>query len=200
MLPHRTTYREWLITQRRMCSSGRPRVLSVPDAAARARQIQSVLRAPQLRLLPPVQANYAAIVSGHVALIGALNSQIQELGEVVAGHFGHHRTLTSTPASPVSASSSAPGSWPSSATTRTDSPTREHERTTPEPRRSPAPPAARGSSWPATPATAAPTRCTSGAFCAMRGSPGARHRPADPRAGPVRAARRAPGLRKGGDA
>jgi len=60
-------------------------------AAARARQIQSVLRAPQLRQPPPVQTAYAAIVTGQVALIRALNAQIEELGEVVAGHFGQHR-------------------------------------------------------------------------------------------------------------
>jgi transposase len=61
------------------------------DAAARARQIQAVLRAPQLRQPPPVQAAYAAVVSGQVALIRALNTQIDELGEVVAGYFGQHR-------------------------------------------------------------------------------------------------------------
>jgi transposase len=61
------------------------------DAAARARKIQAVLRAPQLRQPQPVQAAYAAIVSGQVALIRALNSQIAGLGEVVASHFGRHR-------------------------------------------------------------------------------------------------------------
>jgi transposase len=61
------------------------------DTAARARQIQAVLRAPQLRQPPPVQAAYAAVVSGQVALIRALNNQIDELGEVVAGYFGRHR-------------------------------------------------------------------------------------------------------------
>jgi hypothetical protein len=47
-----------------------------------------VLREPQLRQPPPVQSAYAAIVSGKVAMIRALNAQIDELGEVVAGHFG----------------------------------------------------------------------------------------------------------------
>jgi transposase len=37
-----------------------------------------------------VQGAYAAIVSSQVALIKALNAQIEELGEVVATHFGHH--------------------------------------------------------------------------------------------------------------
>jgi transposase len=61
------------------------------EAAARARQIQAVLRAPQLRQPPPVQAAYAAVVSGQVALIRALNTQIDEIGEVVADYFGQHR-------------------------------------------------------------------------------------------------------------
>lgn len=61
------------------------------DSAARARQIQAVLCAPQLRQPSPVQGAYAAIVTGQVALIGALNAQIEELGEVVGGYFGQHR-------------------------------------------------------------------------------------------------------------
>jgi transposase len=60
------------------------------DAAAKARQIQAALRAPQLRQPPAVQGAYAAIVSSQVALIQALNAQIEELGEVVVTHFGHH--------------------------------------------------------------------------------------------------------------
>jgi transposase len=59
--------------------------------AARAAQIQAVLREPQLRQSPPVQSACAAIVSGQVAVIRALNTQINELGEVVASHFGCHR-------------------------------------------------------------------------------------------------------------
>jgi len=60
-------------------------------AAARAQRIQAVLRAPQLRQPPAVEGTYAAVVSSQVALITALNTQITELGEVVASHFGHHR-------------------------------------------------------------------------------------------------------------
>jgi transposase len=60
------------------------------DAAAKARQIQAALRAPQLRQPPAVQGAYAAIVSSQVTLIKVLNAQIEELGEVVAAHFGHH--------------------------------------------------------------------------------------------------------------
>jgi Transposase IS116/IS110/IS902 family len=61
------------------------------DAATRAAQIRVLLRAQQLRQPPPVQAAYAVVVSGQVALIRALNTQIDELGEVVASHFGRHR-------------------------------------------------------------------------------------------------------------
>ena len=59
-------------------------------AAARAQPIQAVLRAPQLRQPPALEGAYAAVVSSQVALITALNTQITELGEVVASHFGHH--------------------------------------------------------------------------------------------------------------
>ncbi len=38
-----------------------------------------------------MQSAYAAIVSSQVALITALNTQIAELGEVAAAHFGRHR-------------------------------------------------------------------------------------------------------------
>jgi transposase len=38
-----------------------------------------------------VQAAYAAIVATQVQLIGALNRQIDQLGEVVAQHCGRHR-------------------------------------------------------------------------------------------------------------
>ena len=71
------------------------------------------------------------------------------------------RTLRSTAANPASVSSSAPGCWPSSATTRTATPTPKRGRTTPACHRSPKPPAPNGSCWPASPATAASaTRCS----------------------------------------
>jgi transposase len=60
------------------------------DSPAKAQRIQDVLRAPQLRQPPVVQDAYAAIVSGQIRLITALNTQIGELGEVVATHFGRH--------------------------------------------------------------------------------------------------------------
>jgi transposase len=37
-----------------------------------------------------VQSAYAAIVAGQVRLIAALNTEIEQLGEVVAAHFGRH--------------------------------------------------------------------------------------------------------------
>ena len=50
-----------------------------------------MLRAPELRQPPAVQAAYAAIVASEVAIITALNTQIDRLGAVVAEHFGRHR-------------------------------------------------------------------------------------------------------------
>ena len=38
-----------------------------------------------------MQAAYAAIVSSQVQLINILNIEIEQLGEVVAAHFGRHR-------------------------------------------------------------------------------------------------------------
>jgi transposase len=60
------------------------------DVEAKARRIQAVLRAAQLRQPPVVQSAYAAIVSGQIRLIAALNLEIVQLGEVVAAHFGRH--------------------------------------------------------------------------------------------------------------
>jgi transposase len=57
---------------------------------ARAAQIQQILRAEQLHRSTAVQAAYAAIVSGQVALVQALNTQIEEMGAVVDAHFGRH--------------------------------------------------------------------------------------------------------------
>jgi transposase len=58
---------------------------------ARAGQLQAVLRAPGLRQPAAVQKAYAAVVTGQVRLIAALNAEIGALGEVVAEHFGRHR-------------------------------------------------------------------------------------------------------------
>ena len=57
----------------------------------RAQQLQKILRAPELRQPPVLQAAYAAVVAGEVAIIGALNTQIDKLGAVVEEHFGRHR-------------------------------------------------------------------------------------------------------------
>jgi transposase len=56
----------------------------------RAAQIQAALRAPALRQPAAVQAAFAVIAAGEVRLIGALNSEIDALGEVVEAHFGQH--------------------------------------------------------------------------------------------------------------
>jgi transposase len=61
------------------------------DIEAKAAAVQELLRSPQLRQPSPVQAAYAAIVTTQVRLIAALNTEIEQLGEVVAAHFGRHR-------------------------------------------------------------------------------------------------------------
>jgi transposase len=58
---------------------------------AKAAQLQAVLRAPALRQPAAVQNAYAAVVTGQVRLIAALNTEIEALAEVVAEHFGRHR-------------------------------------------------------------------------------------------------------------
>ncbi len=60
------------------------------DPAAKAARIQAILRAPALRQPAVVASAYATIVVSQTRLIGALNSEIGELGEVVAAHFGRH--------------------------------------------------------------------------------------------------------------
>jgi len=60
------------------------------DPGARAAQIQEVLRRPGLRQPPPVASAYAVIVAGKTRIIAALNTEIEQLGEVVAAHFGRH--------------------------------------------------------------------------------------------------------------
>jgi transposase len=61
------------------------------DVAGKAERIRDMLRAPQLRQPEAVQAAYAVIVVGDVRLIGQLNAQIGELGQVVGEHFGRRR-------------------------------------------------------------------------------------------------------------
>jgi hypothetical protein len=60
------------------------------NVEARAEQIRTLLRAPEIRQPGPVQAVYAATVTSEVAVITALNAQIERLQAVVAEHFGRH--------------------------------------------------------------------------------------------------------------
>ena len=57
----------------------------------RAQQLRNIFRAPELRQPPALQNAYAAVVASEVAIITALNTQIDRLGAVVGEHFGRHR-------------------------------------------------------------------------------------------------------------
>jgi hypothetical protein len=57
----------------------------------RAEELREVLRAQELRQPPVLQAAYAAVVASELAVIAALNVQIDRLGAVVGEHFGRHR-------------------------------------------------------------------------------------------------------------
>src|SRR6266511_1141338 len=61
------------------------------DVDTKAIQLQQRLRAAQLRQPAPVQAAFATIVTTQVRLIAALNTEVEQLGQVVADHFGRHR-------------------------------------------------------------------------------------------------------------
>src|SRR5256714_12173019 len=54
---------------------------------AKAAQLQQRLQAKQLAQPAPMQAAYAAIVSTQVRLIAALNTEVDQLGQVVAEHL-----------------------------------------------------------------------------------------------------------------
>src|SRR2546429_4503039 len=58
---------------------------------AKAAQLHQRLQAKQLAQPAPMQAAYAAIVSTQVRLIAAFNTEVDQLGQVVAEHFGRHR-------------------------------------------------------------------------------------------------------------
>jgi transposase len=60
------------------------------NAAARAEQIQAVLRAPALRQPAAVQAAYATIAATQIQLLTALAGQIPVLEEVLTRGFGQH--------------------------------------------------------------------------------------------------------------
>jgi len=72
------------------------RIIAALSAARRhhvetkATEIAAILREDQLRQPPPIQSPYEAVVSSEVAIIAALNTQIDQLGTVVAAHFGPH--------------------------------------------------------------------------------------------------------------
>jgi transposase len=59
-------------------------------AEVRADALLAVLRAPGLRQPPVTEGAYAAVVTGQVRLLTALNEQIAGLQEVMAGYFGRH--------------------------------------------------------------------------------------------------------------
>jgi transposase len=61
------------------------------DTEAKATALQHALRTAQLRQPGPVQTAYAAIVTTQVRLIATLNAEVDQLGQVVAEHFGRHR-------------------------------------------------------------------------------------------------------------
>jgi len=56
----------------------------------KATELASILGEDQLRQPPAIQSAYEAVVSSEVAIIAALNTQIDQLGTVVAAHFGQH--------------------------------------------------------------------------------------------------------------
>jgi transposase len=60
------------------------------DVEAKADRIHQILHAEQLHRSATVESAYAAIVTGQVAILQTLNTQIDQLGTVVADHFGRH--------------------------------------------------------------------------------------------------------------
>ncbi len=60
------------------------------NVATKATELAAILREAQLRQPPVIQGAYAAVVTSEVAIIEALNAQIDQLGTVVAAHFGPH--------------------------------------------------------------------------------------------------------------
>jgi hypothetical protein len=62
------------------------------DIDAKTTHLQATLRADQLRQPPMIQSAYAAIVASEVAIIDALNTQIDQLGAVVSDLDAQRRT------------------------------------------------------------------------------------------------------------
>jgi hypothetical protein len=57
----------------------------------RTQQLRTIFGAAELRQPPALQSAYAAVVASEVAILTALNTQIDRLGTVVGEHFGRHR-------------------------------------------------------------------------------------------------------------
>ncbi len=66
----------------------------------RTRAAANIFGAPELRQPPALQGAYAAVVASEVAIITALNTQIDRLGAVVGEHFGRHRDAEIYPSLP----------------------------------------------------------------------------------------------------
>ena len=94
------------------------------NLAERTAAIRGALRSPQLAQPPRVTAAGAAVVRALAAVITTLNQQIKALESQVEAHFARTRTLRSSCLSPAWGQSPAPGCWPSSATTKRDTPRR----------------------------------------------------------------------------
>ena len=60
------------------------------DVDAKTARLREILGADELRQPPVIQSAYAAIVTSEVAIIEALNTQIDQMGVVVESHFGQH--------------------------------------------------------------------------------------------------------------
>lgn len=121
----------------------------------RTRRLQTILGAPELRQPPVLQSAYAAVVASEVAIITALNVQVDRLGAVVGEHFGRHRDAEiylSQPGLGLILGARILGEFGDDPERYADG--RKPARTTPAPHRSPGRLAPRRSSWPATPATA----------------------------------------------
>jgi transposase len=145
------------------------------DVDAKTAQLQAILGAEQLRQPPVIQSAYAAIVTSEVAVIEALNTQIDHLGAVVNAHFGPHPDAEIYPSQPGLGAILAARVLGEFGTTHTATSMPKHARATPAPHRSPARRAPGRSCSPATPATdASGTHCSNGRSAQLRGSPGAR--------------------------
>ena len=122
--------------------------------AAKANQIQAVLRAPHLGQPAIVTAAYAASARALIAVLATLNEQVTNLQGQVEAYFGQHpdaEIILSQPGPGIQ--SSAPGCSQNPATTPAGTPPPKPGRTTPAPAPSPAPPERRKPSPPGTCAT-----------------------------------------------